>query len=224
MTSTVPTPPFRPEGPVLKELREANQHLTEQVALLRERLERHQAELVRTRRELADAQESSRWHADRYLAVEEEKSNLAKLYVAASFLHGSLERAQVVEALNEVLINLLGSEDFAVYERGPLGEPQLVTAFSAGAGSPPPSVQTRRALATGELYLRPADRAEGVAACIPLRLQGEPAGVVEVRALLPQKQGFNAFDEELFELLGAHAAPALHATRLHALSLAGASA
>jgi hypothetical protein len=220
MRRTVPTPG---ESAAVQALREANQHLTDQVALLRERLERHQAELVRARRELADLQESSRRLSDRYVAIEEEKGNLAKLYVAASFLHASLEREQVVEALHEVLVNLLGSEDFAVYERGAFGEPALVSAFGDGPSAvpTPPSAEARRALETGEAYV---GTDSGVAACIPLFLEGRPAGVVEVRSLLPQKQGFGAFDEELFELLGRHVAPALHATRLHALSLAEAAA
>lgn len=207
-------------------LREANLHLTEQVALLRAKLERHQSELVRARRELAGAQESNRQLSERYVAIEEEKSNLAKLYVATSFIHGSLDRAQVVEALHEVLVNLLGSEDFAVYERGAHGEPVLVSAFGSGPSlaAVPASAQARAALETGQAYVRAADHAGGVAACIPLFLEGRPAGVVEVRSLLPQKEGFGPFDQELFELLGTHVAPALHATRLHALSLAGAAA
>lgn len=217
--------PHHHDGPALQALQEANLHLTEQVALLRTRLERHQAELVRARRELAGAQESNLRLSERYVAIEEEKSNLAKLYVAASFIHASLDRAQVIEALHEVLINLLGSEDFAVWERGAHGEPALVSAFGFGPSLQPvpPSVEARRALETGEAYVRPEGDEDGVAACIPLLLEGRPAGVVEVRALLPQKQGFAPFDQELFELLGAHVAPALHATRLHALSLAGAA-
>src|SRR5687768_365981 len=106
MRRTVPTPDSR-ESAAVQALVEANLHLTEQVALLRERLERHQSELVRARRELAAEQESSRRLSECYVAIEEEKGNLAKLYVAASFLHASLERAQVVEALHEVLVNLL---------------------------------------------------------------------------------------------------------------------
>lgn len=214
-----------PHAPdTLQALRDSNQHLAEQVALLRERLNRHQDELVRARRELAAAQESNRWLSTRYVAIEEEKSNLAKLYVASSFLHASLDREQVVEALHEVLVNLLGSEDFAVFEAGPGHEPQPVSAFRYGPRAAPAvaSEQAVRTLRTGELYLRP-EGAPGVAACIPLRLEGRPAGVVEVRELLPQKQGFDAFDAELFDLLGTHVAPALHATRLHALSLAGAA-
>lgn len=218
-----PVPASYRSQPTLKELREANEHLTEQVALLRDRLERHQAELVRARRDLADAEESSRWHSGRYAELEEEKGNLAKLYVAASFLHGSLERARVIEALHEVLVNLLGSEDFAVYERGPGGEPVLVSTFQP-ADDARPAPETRRTLESGGVYVRPEGRADGVAACIPLLLEGQVAGVVEVRALLPQKPGFTAFDAELFDLLARHAAPALHATRLHALSRAGAAA
>lgn len=222
----MPNPHPHHDGAALQAAHEANLHLTEQVALLRTRLERHQAELVRARRELAGAQESNRRLSERYVAIEEEKSNLAKLYVATSFIHASLDRAQVIEALHEVLVNLLGSEDFAVYERGAHGEPVLVSAFGSGPSLAPTqaSPQARRTMETGQAFMRAADHGGGVAACIPLFLEGRPAGVVEVRSLLPQKQGFGAFDQELFELLGTHVAPALHATRLHALSLAGAAA
>lgn len=207
-----------PAGP--DELREANRRLAEQVSVLRGRLDRYQAELISARREMAAAQAGSRALSERNVRLEEEKGNLAKLYVAASFLHGSLDRAQVVEALNEVLVNLIGSEHFAIFEME-AGAARLVTAILPdGHPAAEPSPIAAAALRSGEPYLRPDGDESVPAAAIPLRLEGKTVGVVEVAGLLPHKTGFSAFDEELFSFLALHAAPALHATRLHALSRA----
>src|SRR5437588_6773815 len=42
---------------------------------------------------------------------------ICNLYVQLEQLHGSLEPARVVAAVHETLINLVGSEDFALYLR-----------------------------------------------------------------------------------------------------------
>ncbi|WP_331053968.1 GAF domain-containing protein [Longimicrobium sp.] len=207
-----------PAGP--DELREANRRLAEQVSVLRDRLDRHQAELIAARREMAAAQAANRALSERNVRLEEEKGNVAKLYVAASFLHGSLDRAQVIEALHEVLVNLIGSEHFAVYEAEG-GATRLVSALLPdGQASAEPSAVAAAALLTGEPYLRPEGDESTPAAAIPLRLEGQTVGVVEVAGLLAHKTGFTPFDEELFSFLAMHAAPALYATRLHALTRA----
>jgi len=54
------------------------------------------------------------------------------------------------------------------------------------------------------------------AACIPLRLADQPAGVIVVFATFEQKPSFGDVDFELFKLLGAHAAWAIVASRLFA--------
>jgi GAF domain-containing protein len=46
-------------------------------------------------------------------------------------------------------------------------------------------------------------------AILPLRIGDDPVGVVIIFRLLVQKESFDAFDLELFDLLAAHAATAL---------------
>ena len=52
----------------------------------------------------------------RFAEVEQLNSNLANLYVASYRLHGSLARADVLSTLQEIVINIIGSEKFAVFE------------------------------------------------------------------------------------------------------------
>lgn len=219
----------RPEQePAAAGLGDKNRLLAEQVAGLREALERQRGELGRARLRLAEAEREVRALSAAQVALEEEKANLARLYVAASMLHATLDAGEVLDAVRDVVINLLGSEEFAVLEFDPgtaalapltwMGiDPDRLRELRVGVGP------VGAALRTGEAYVRGADAREDgaahgeVAACIPLRLAGSVYGVVVIYSLLPQKPGFVPLDGELFELLGRHAAMALYTARLHAL-------
>src|SRR5579862_5931242 len=77
----------------------------------------------------------------RYVEVEQLNSNLANLYVASYRIHGSLDREDVLATLREILINLIGTEEFAVYERDGSGALlQCATSF----GLDPARVQAMR--------------------------------------------------------------------------------
>ncbi len=56
------------------------------------------------------------------------------------------------------------------------------------------------------------EREKDLTACIPLKVDGKVTGALALFRLLPQKQGFEAVDHELFDLLATHAATALHAS------------
>jgi hypothetical protein len=161
--------------------------------------------------------------AGRYAAVEKSNSDLANLYVAAYRIHGSLEREQVLAAIHEVLVNLIGTEDFAVLD-GRDGEGRLELATSSG----PSGARCRdvrlgegplgRAIERGVAYVA-QDGAEpwateaGIQACLPLRANGRVIGAVVVFELLAHKRQLDQLDHELFALLATHAALALHASR-----------
>ena len=68
---------------------------------------------ARHRRNKPALEQASQELSSRYLDVEQSNSNLANLYVASYGIHGSLEREEVVRAIHEVLVNLVGTEDFA---------------------------------------------------------------------------------------------------------------
>ena len=51
--------------------------------------------------------------------------------------------------------------------------------------------------------------------CIPLRMRDQVLGVIVIHSLLEQKEAFTPMDDELFTLLGEHAATALLAAQLY---------
>ncbi|HWP41664.1 MAG TPA: diguanylate phosphodiesterase, partial [Blastocatellia bacterium] len=53
--------------------------------------------------------------AQRYVEVEEQNESLANLYVASYQLHSTLDPAEVVQCIKEILINMIGSEEFGLY-------------------------------------------------------------------------------------------------------------
>jgi nitrate/nitrite-specific signal transduction histidine kinase len=152
----------------------------------------------------------------RYLEVEEQNDALANLYVASYRLHSTLDPAEVVQAINEVLINMIGTEEFALFVvDDQVGE--LV--FAGGEGT----VRSERirfgegheglAAQTGKPFFADGD---GLCACIPLKIKERVVGVIAIYRLLPHKKGLTALDHRLLELLAGHAATALVSSRLYA--------
>lgn len=197
-----------------------------------ERLSRAEEELRRRtdaeaelQRRLSEVEEESRQFSSRYAEIEVENSNLANLYVASYRLHGTVRRREVIEVIQEVAANLIGTEEMAVHE---VEDGRLSLVASVGIDPAPfrtvpfGSGLIGRAAQTGEVWALPAEagprRPEEAAltACIPLKLDDRVTGTLALFRLLPQKvNGFEDVDRELFELLATHAAVALYASGLH---------
>jgi hypothetical protein len=184
-----------------------------------ERLDRCQAELVTLRRRLESAETANQRLAREHARLDERVSVFTRLWVAAAALHEAENEASALRALEEVMINLAGTEEFGVYEVEGSTLAPVHTFGLTGARR-----RRHRAaglvaavLSTGETWRAASPRgdAEGEpAACIPLRLGKRVAAVVVVWRFLPQKLAFEPFDAELFALLAARAVPALRAARL----------
>jgi len=180
----------------------------------------------RLRSRLAEVEEVSRDFAERYVEVEQQNTNLANLYVASYQLHGTLARARVLAAIKEVIINLIGSEELAIWEMDEGGHAlALVDSFGIDeirwahvsldqhAGIIGLSAATGQRFVIGESVLAPSGAQEHLTACIPLKLDDTVIGLIGIFRLLPQKSGFESIDFELFDLLGSHGATALYCTR-----------
>ncbi len=188
----------------------------------RDRLDRCQAELVRLRRRAEAAETANRRLAAEHAELAEGLSVLTRLWVAATALHEAADEAAALRALEEVMINLAGTEEFAVFE---VDGDALVPVHAFGVVDDrlrrhAPAGVVARVLESGDAWRansphpdHPAPPGEPVA-CIPLRMGGRVAGVVVVWGFLPQKLTFEPFDLELFALLANRAAPALRAARL----------
>jgi nitrate/nitrite-specific signal transduction histidine kinase len=172
----------------------------------------------------AELETRNRDFAERYLEVEQQNTNLANLYVASYQLNGTLDRQRVVAAIQEIVINLIGSEELAIWELDPeLDTLSLVGSFGINArewaGVPLGSGIVGTVAHSGERFVvtetpvQPSGREEHLTACIPLKLDEKVAGVIGIFRLLQQKEGLEPVDFELFDLLGSHAASALYCTR-----------
>jgi hypothetical protein len=197
-------------------------------------------ELSRLREEAADQERCARDLEERlrlaeqdrerfskdYIAIEQQSSSLANLYVASYRLHGTVDRQEVLASIQEIVANLIGSEEMALFELEPDGtalsllawqglEPGRYRRLSVDGGL------IARAVRTGDVLIVERDGAEGgrpeeehLTACIPLKLAGRVTGALALFRLLPQKESFGPLDGELFDLLATQAAVALHCTSI----------
>jgi GAF domain-containing protein len=160
---------------------------------------------------------------------EAQVSNLASLYVAVTSVHGALDRPTVLSSVQEIVTNLIGSEEMAIFETD-AAQGRLTLLASMGIEPGPYQEVTigegaiGRAAATGERLIRQEggslteDGDAALTACIPLNVAGRVVGVLAVFRLLPHKGSLDAIDIDLFDVLAAHAASALLFTRLYAAS------
>lgn len=167
---------------------------------------------------LIEIEEQNLRFSERFVEIEEQNTKLANLYVASYQLNGTLDRAQVVATIQEIIINLIGCEELAIWEMDN-GVLKLAGSFGIDAEQwsavPLGSGVVGAVALMGETYTADEKQAELVA-CIPLKLDERVVGAIGIFSLLQQKQGLEPLDYELFDLLASHAASALFCTRLYA--------
>jgi GAF domain-containing protein len=164
---------------------------------------------------------------ERCTSLEQEVGTLSNLYVASHRLHGTLDRAEVLRAIEEILINLVGSEELAIFA---VDAGAATLSLLSSFGLPGDQYQSRPlddgplglAVRTGRTIViddasRPADEPR-LTACVPLKLSDRVIGVIAVFQLLPQKARIEAVDRELFDLLTTAAAAALYCSTVKALA------
>ncbi len=214
-------------------MREAVERLEQDRVRLHEQLARAQQELVRRERDrdalharLAEIERESRRFSEEYVEVERRNNDLMNLYVASYRLHATVERREIVSTIQEIVANLVGCEEQALFELdrsagllrlvASVGvDPELYASVRPGQGA------IGRCVASGETYVAAragarADTEPDLTACIPLRLDGQITGAIALFRMLPQKPQLEDVDHELFDLLATHAATALYCTALHA--------
>jgi K+-sensing histidine kinase KdpD len=126
--------------------------------------------------------------------------------------------------VNEILINLVGAEEFAVFlvdkttkELTPVtGEGILPKLASRELGLEEDVLE--HVVKTGKaLYSDGQNRTPGrPLACVPLKIKQEVVGAIAIFKLLVQKEGFTPMDSEILDLLAGHAATAIVGSHLHA--------
>src|SRR5512140_3193784 len=101
---------------LLASIEREKERLQIQLATLREEGERRARDQSSLRDELTTIAERSQAFSQQLLQIERQNSSLANLYVATYQLHGSVQRDVVLATIQEILANLVGSEQVAIFE------------------------------------------------------------------------------------------------------------
>jgi transcriptional regulator with GAF, ATPase, and Fis domain len=197
--------------------------------LLREQINQLELEKDRLLHEYQTVESSNKGFASRYVDIEEENNNLANLYVCSFQLHSTLDFNEVLQIIVEIIINLIGAEEFGIFlidEKTnslqivamegvhqelrrpiPIGQGIIGSTFLNGQNYFDPTLNTPASIRPRTL--------DDPLVCIPLMIKDRVIGVIALYKLLPQKKQFANVDYELFTLLAGHAATAIFSARLY---------
>ena len=162
--------------------------------------------------------------AMRYIEVEEQNESLANLYVASYQLHSTLDPLEVVQCISEILMNMIGTEEFGLFvvdeETSELVlagyEGEIVQRNERGRVSFGEGLEGIVAQSGEPFFTEDAGELGEVCACIPLKIKERVVGVIAIYRLLGHKRGLSGLDHKLLELLAGHAATALVSSKLYA--------
>lgn len=196
------------------------------------RLRRKVEDLEQEKQEILDrirhVEEENQDFANRYVEIENENNMLANLYIASYQLHSTLDFREVLQVITEIIINLIGAEEFTIML---LDEKTNRLAAMATEGldqAALPTIELGQGIIgqmakTGENYF--IDDMENYQrdfshpiVCIPLKIKEHVIGVIAIYKLLEQKSRFAEVDFELFTLLAGHAATAIFSSKLYSES------
>jgi nitrate/nitrite-specific signal transduction histidine kinase len=194
-----------------------NEKLRAAAAIAEEQQRAATTELERLRTRFMEIAGENRRFAEQYQSIEEQSSNLANLYVASYQLHSSIDRATVLTTIQEIVINLIGSEQLAIYERdGSAFRPVASFGLDEERLMPVTGEYAVEKLGEGHVFSDPADR-QPLTACVLLQIDDKVEGAILVFRLLEHKPALQPVDHELFDLLAVHASTALYCSTLHAV-------
>ncbi|HEX6082880.1 MAG TPA: GAF domain-containing protein [Thermoanaerobaculia bacterium] len=206
----------------------------EEVQRLRDQVSHLTEENRRIQQRFREVEEENKDFANRYIEIEEQNNNLANLYVASYQLHSTLDFREVIQIVQEIVINLIGAEAFAILLLDEKTNELKTIAFEGDDVMPGlGQISTRlgegvmgNVARTGESYYvnQDIDAEQGTItiekplAAVPLKIKEHVIGLIAIYKLLQQKDAFSAVDYELFSLLAAHAATAIFSSKLYSQS------
>jgi transcriptional regulator with GAF, ATPase, and Fis domain len=204
----------------------------EEAQRLRDQLAQLTEENRRVQQRFREVEEENKDFANRYIEIEEQNNNLANLYVASYQLHSTLDFREVIQIVQEIIINLIGAESFAILlldEK--TNELKTIAYEGEDVMKGVDTISTRlgegvlgTVAKTGESYYVNQDVEGGAItlekplAAVPLKIKEHVIGLIVIYRLLQQKDAFSAVDYELFSLLAAHAATAIFSSKLYSQS------
>jgi K+-sensing histidine kinase KdpD len=190
---------------------------------LEERLRAAQEECRALREQLADARRAIQEHAEQEAQLRYQTDDLANLYVASCRLHGNRTRQEVVDAIKEIVANLIGSEEILLFDVDWTNEELRLVDTNGIDPAPYRRIPLSAGLIGGAvraatpIIIEKQPRGAGeeqLTAVIPLQLASTITGALAIFRLLPQKPAFQDIDRNMFDLLASQAAMALHSAEL----------
>lgn len=181
------------------------------------------AENSRLRARNAELNAEQREHSKRLQELEAYNQLLQNLFVTTYRLHATLEPAELLDTLREILENLVGAEEFGLWDVGPDGDPGELLLESGLDEDTRDLSPAERALARGdarddawfkESVVVPPPGVSAIAV-VPLKARSSAAGVLVIRKLLDHKPQLGKVDRQLLGVLAEQAGIALVASRLH---------
>lgn len=204
------------EGPEIENLKDTISHLEEEKTAL---INRYKA-----------VENENKDFAARYLEVEDENNNLANLYVASYQLHSTLDFTEVLTIVVEIIINLIGTDEFGVML---IDETTNELSFVASEGID--NIKNKKikigdgiignVVKTGESYFEqdlenfvPKSDMHPIV-CIPLKIKDYIIGIIAIFSLMEQKnKKLTKIDHELLSMLAGHSATAIFGSKLYSQS------
>lgn len=205
------------------EVSRETRRLEAELARALEQLEQARGEGERLSQRLADLEADHTRICDQYVEAMEQSGNLVQQAATLQQIHGAPTREALLQALQEIVINVLGSEELAIFdvEGGAL---ELARAFGVdaeGLGSVRlgqgilgrvAQSGTRWLAGRGDLPEKDA----GLTVCLPLLDSGQVVGLLAIWRLLGHKLELTPADVEILDLLELHAGRAMHLKQLSA--------
>lgn len=153
------------------------------------------------------------------MELERQNADLIHLYSAVFMIYSELNTDGVVRALQQIVINQIGSESFSILELDHQGSLTPLVEMGPARidwnGESPPATRARK----GRQFISnisgtpEASMGREPLAVIPLLFEEKLTGVVVIFDLLPQKRSLNPLDRQLFDLMSFHGGTALAAAR-----------
>lgn len=158
--------------------------------------------------------------AEQVATMEADGADLVKLHVSHCRLHESHGRADVLIAVEEIIVSVIGCERYAIFDASG-GDLTPVASMGLHARELQPVPRGLDTLArvahSGVAHLPDPDDdvallgdAEEPVACVPIRERdGHVTGLIALHELLPHKASLDITDRALLDLLSVEAARAL---------------
>lgn len=200
-----------------------NQYVKVDVIRMKRKVELLEKELFEVRSEnqqlknqFSTVEEENRDFTERYMKIERQHSDLVNLYVCMYRLHSTVQYHEVIEIIKEIVISLLGAENFAIYIIDETSHEYSLVGFEGMDESLQKSISFEggivgHAIKSGESYIvqRTSESTDKIIACIPLKIGEQAMGVLVIFKLVSHKSDFHPIDFDLFEILSSHAATAI---------------